>query len=578
MAMFLLLSLAVCTAGSEELPISAALLDDGESCDASDASDSCHLRLLQRSAVAKMESSESLEDLADTASNSTLDWQSGRETGSMCMLYHCPSTLGPTDCHHWRCICQNGYRWSKLTNKCEGAKSAAIVRDTGGSCWWFGCSTSRGPTSCVHHKCYCVDGFTSVDGKCVRHGAEEEEPDTTTTTSLPPPVPPPEMSTQCSMPEKTCGTLAKETSCCDTGYSCLKSPVAAERVCAAVTSSTEVPRYGLQLNLRSPSNAPLLTFYTYRAQGKTSYPPENVNMASLAGVMWYLNNEIVGRADWGGKRKFDITRILRYKVQTRATQPLMELGMNFGARFAFDSGQCTGPFSCDEAWQNYGYFVGCNRMGPFKGFPFPDFPVAYEGVWYSFPGKCPQMKYFDKTKKGSNGLHCLENQPGGYCKGAPTGAYDCTYNFEEAGEISVDELEGIQDYDKFFNAGGREYDRITDRGTQMTFWDGINDAKKSKWRVDQAAKLFEKHYPGTSLPDNNYEQCDFNYDYFYQKKKCKNRVPGDECSQQIALAKSSQIHQHPEWFPGLTPSSSDFAFQMTMGKSGKTACSIPCLR
>lgn len=33
-----------------------------------------------------------------------------------------------------------------------------------------------------------------------------------------------------------------------------------------------------------------------------------------------------------------------YKVQTRATQPLLDRGMNFGVRFAFDSGEELGHF------------------------------------------------------------------------------------------------------------------------------------------------------------------------------------------------------------------------------------------
>eukprot|EP00435_Cladocopium_sp_Y103_P071628 s259_g38.t1 len=44
-------------------------------------------------------------------------------------------------------------------------------------------------------------------------------------------------------------------------------------------------------------------------------------------------------------RKFDITRILRYKVQMRATNPLLYLNMNFGVRLAFDKGQAGIPGS-----------------------------------------------------------------------------------------------------------------------------------------------------------------------------------------------------------------------------------------
>lgn len=34
------------------------------------------------------------------------------------------------------------------------------------------------------------------------------------------------------------------------------------------------------------------------------------------------------------------------QVQMRATNPLLNLKMNFGVRLAFDKGQATGPFVC----------------------------------------------------------------------------------------------------------------------------------------------------------------------------------------------------------------------------------------
>ena len=34
-----------------------------------------------------------------------VDW------GSTCLIYHCAKHLGPTECHHYRCICQHGYQF-----------------------------------------------------------------------------------------------------------------------------------------------------------------------------------------------------------------------------------------------------------------------------------------------------------------------------------------------------------------------------------------------------------------------------------------------------------------------------------
>ena len=39
-----------------------------------------------------------------------------------------------------------------------------------------------------------------------------------------------------------------------------------------------------------------------------------------------------------------------HEVQTKTTQRMAELGMNFGVRYAYDSQKCTGPGDC---WSLY---------------------------------------------------------------------------------------------------------------------------------------------------------------------------------------------------------------------------------
>eukprot|EP00931_Biecheleriopsis_adriatica_P036319 TRINITY_DN20923_c0_g1_i1.p1 TRINITY_DN20923_c0_g1~~TRINITY_DN20923_c0_g1_i1.p1 ORF type:complete len:669 (-),score=102.20 TRINITY_DN20923_c0_g1_i1:64-2070(-) len=342
--------------------------------------------------------------------------------------------------------------------------------------------------------------------------------------------------------------------------------------CSPVIKNTSVPALNVTgTSLDKPSNAPILTFYMYRAEGAESYPLSNVNMANLPGVMWYLHNEIVGRGDWGGKRKFNKTRIVRYKVSTRATQPLWEQGMNFGVRYAFDSGQCTGPFDCNSMFQKYGFFVGCNVLSDRAGWPFPNFPVQYaDGIWYSLPGACPQKHYWDEDDL------CLAAQPGGLCEGVPTGMYNCTYSYERAGEIGLDELENIVSFDRFITDGNREYDHNSDRGIGMTFWDGIHNTARNAWRVGIARDLFEKHYPNSSADGFEEPICDFSYDYFYGRRSCATATPGSACYNELLWAKQTGIRQHPEWYPGLHPDSSWKDFQKILASKPSTHCSIPC--
>ncbi|CAE8610519.1 unnamed protein product, partial [Polarella glacialis] len=131
---------------------------------------------------------------------------------------------------------------------------------------------------------------------------------------------------------------------------------------------------------------------------------------------------------------FGMSRVLRYKVHTRATQPLIDKGMNFGVRYAYDMGKCTGPGKYLDHWESYGMVVGCNALG---SYPFPNYTeyklFPYPGaVWYSLPGNCGSMEW---------------NQADADCRAeqvTPTGAGNCTYSYEAAGEISLGELDSQQ--------------------------------------------------------------------------------------------------------------------------------------
>jgi len=102
----------------------------------------------------------------------------------------------------------------------------------------------------------------------------------------------------------------------------------------------------------------LMDFYLYRAQGDDNYPPENINAADLAGVMWYLHNEVVPSTP----RKFGVTRILRFRVSVKITDAYFyKYHKHFGPFVAFDSGACTAP-NCNDIWNNFGFVVGCQNL------------------------------------------------------------------------------------------------------------------------------------------------------------------------------------------------------------------------
>jgi len=278
-------------------------------------------------------------------------------------------------------------------------------------------------------------------------------------------------------------------------------------------SSSSAPQYNVQNPLLLlPSNASLMNFYMYRVQSDYNYPPENQNMASLGGALWYLHNEIVNNK---GARRFAKTRIQRFRMAVRATQPLLDIGLHFGPRYAFDMGQCTGPWDSAEAFARFGYFVGCNYVDRFPTKQWKGQVFYRDAMWYSLPGKCSSKLYNQHTEE------CDIEYPGGACSldhgGNVTGQGNCTYAYEDAGEITIDELENITSFQAFANAGGWEYNNKTDRGVHMSFWDNKSNHSACDARLQRASELFAQKYPDSptdeQLPP---PACDMDEQTFYR--------------------------------------------------------------
>lgn len=236
-----------------------------------------------------------------------------------------------------------------------------------------------------------------------------------------------------------------------------------------------------------------LSFYMYRAQSDVEYALQNVNAADLPGVMWYLHNEIVVSVP----RKYDVTRILRFKVTMRNTQALFNsTHSNFGPFVAFDAAECTVP-GCQELFGKYGYVVGCQNLDPnLHRYTSPS--THKPGAWYSLPGPCPS------APNGAKSRQCLEHMPGGACQSVydlhvPPERQICTYHTEPAGEIRLDDLVGIPDYPQFRAGGNSEYDVVADKGRGTSFWNGKHDQEKCDMRIERLQDLFQKKYPNVPI-------------------------------------------------------------------------------
>lgn len=236
-----------------------------------------------------------------------------------------------------------------------------------------------------------------------------------------------------------------------------------------------------------------MTFYMYRAQSDAEYDLVNINAANLAGVLLYLHNEVVQAKGGNCTRHYDITRILRFKVTMMTTMEIFGPGpqhFNFMPYVAIDRCSCTVP-DCDKIWSRFGYAPGCQH----SGFGLPGNFNYPNMIWYSLPGPCMSQSC------GAKSASCRANEPGGKCD-RPDGSHTCTWNYERAGEISVDELAGIHDRQAFCRAGHLEYDAATDRGTGTSFWNGRSNATLCAARMRAVRQLFDRKYPNSKeLPD-----------------------------------------------------------------------------
>merc|ERR1719326_1579209 len=111
---------------------------------------------------------------------------------------------------------------------------------------------------------------------------------------------------------------------------------------------------------------------------------------------------------------------------------------------------------------------------------------------------------------------CKEQQPGGRCPPGvqPTGAGDCTYQYEEAGEIDIDELVGITPKWKnradFCRRCRTEGSAWKPGGCGLNFWGrNVYDKAANQKQVAAALHLFEKQYPNSTKDHEIPAKCDF---------------------------------------------------------------------
>ncbi|CAK9031945.1 unnamed protein product [Durusdinium trenchii] len=229
-----------------------------------------------------------------------------------------------------------------------------------------------------------------------------------------------------------------------------------------------------------------MSFYMYRAQNDHNYVMGNVDMADLAGVMYYLHHEIVKINATPGVRMNGITRILRFLVTVRPSNQLVRQMKAFMPFVAFDLGKCSVP-GCNKLWDHYGFAVGCQKQGASTGFAYTSSNDP-SGAWFSLPAACPALPIGKKDEA------CMTQYPGGRCDDLSVSS-SCTYSTDFAGEVFLDDLAGINNYAKWQREGHLEYDPLKDKGVGTSFWNFRGSTAWCERRMQRVRSLFKERYP-----------------------------------------------------------------------------------
>mmetsp|Transcript_65530 Transcript_65530/g.152194 ORF Transcript_65530/g.152194 Transcript_65530/m.152194 type:complete len:341 (-) Transcript_65530:45-1067(-) len=288
----------------------------------------------------------------------------------------------------------------------------------------------------------------------------------------------------------------------------MPAAVLALLVLAALPSTVVAKResqnedFGLDVEIRA---APLLHFFIYRATSaaypaKVSDAERSASFGNAAGVLHYIHREVIGREVVKSaqpptcQRKSNIDRIVRYKVTMKSTEAALKREPSgFLGYAAMERGKCTEQ-DCAGTWKEYGFVPGCAKPSVES--------LRYNGaIWYSFPGRCPSISYDQQCAHEAE-----EQEPGGACRPrrVPEGTWNCTYMYEPAGELPLDDLVGITksygNYSKFCEAGGVESNGPSDNDTGVTidFWKHYSDVESNQKRVAAVLAWFNVNYPGVA--------------------------------------------------------------------------------